>query len=714
MVPGSVVVAVSVATALPARGSALSGLSFGPFLADIAILSVIALIVFAGLLLSVPVAVAQIGDRSLKDVVWRGRGHKRREKTELTEPIRAELLASVRRRVSGQAQLIAESTGALHLRLEPAVELVRRSADVQPAIGATAGIEDVYRSAGCRLLIAGESGAGRTTQLFRLVGHLADVAEADTAAPIPLLLDLSGWTPGISIRDWVVDRLHDPNGGGYGLGGMRRAKELVDTHRFALMLDGLDEVHDTHRSACLNALNELLEGLPDTPEPPTPLVITCRTAEYEQILSRNPRSRLGHMRACTVRPLTEQDVAHNLDALGSRQPEWLRLNADEGAAARSVLRSPLLVSLAAEMADPAALLGKNLEEIERAIVTAYLRGQLAKPDPHCPDGDARRRLAWIAHTLRNSDIDSTTFYLEHLSARVVPWGLRMCVTAAGGLAGGLVGALVFGLAGGLVIGLEFGLVFGLVLGLFGLARALAPVAGPTRRRLVRPVASHLRLGLADALVFGLMGVLTGALVLVLESGWAGALERWVELRLAGALAPGLAFGLAFGLVFPPMFGLQQASRGEVVAGAGARVDGALHDSRRSVGACGLGFGLVCGPFGALVGALVFRLSGAVVGASVGALAFGLGGLVFGLNEGGWFVLLQSLKRRELQRAGYLPSDPAGSLVWAAGRGVLRQVGGGFQFRHLLVRDLLADEFEESVVDLRETSATGHPVAVPQR
>ncbi|MEI2816810.1 MAG: hypothetical protein V9E99_10205 [Microthrixaceae bacterium] len=280
----------------------MSGLSFGPFLADIAILSVIALIVFAGLLLSVPVAVAQIGDRSLKDVVWRGRGHKRREETELTEPIRAELLASVRRRVSGQAQLIAESTGALHLRLEPAVELVRRSADVQPAIGATAGIEDAYRSAGCRLLIAGESGAGRTTQLFRLVGHLADVAEADTAAPIPLLLDLSGWTPGISIRDWVVDRLHDPNGGGYGLGGMRRVKELVDTHRFALMLDGLDEVHDTHRSACLDALNELLEGLPDTPEPPTPLVITCRSAEYEQILSRYPRGRLGHMRACTVRP----------------------------------------------------------------------------------------------------------------------------------------------------------------------------------------------------------------------------------------------------------------------------------------------------------------------------------------------------------------------------------------------------------------------------
>jgi hypothetical protein len=517
MVPGSVVVAVSVATALPARGSALSGLSLGPFLADIAILSVIALIVFAGLLLSVPVAVAQIGDRSLKDVVWRGRGHKRREKTELTEPIRAELLASVRRRVSGQAQLIAESTGALHLRLEPAVELVRRSADVQPAIGATAGIEDAYRSAGCRLLIAGESGAGRTTQLFRLVGHLADVAEADTAAPIPLLLDLSGWTPGISIRDWVVDRLHDPNGGGYGLGGMRRAKELVDTHRFALMLDGLDEVHDTHRSACLNALNELLEGLPDTPEPPTPLVITCRTAEYEQIVDRHPDSRLGHMRACTVRPLTEQDVAHNLDALGSRQPEWLRLNADEGAAARSVLRSPLLVSLAAEMADPAALLGKDREEIERAISPHTSAGSSRNPTP-CPEGDARRRLAWIAHTLRNSDIDSTTFYLEHLSARVVPWGLRMCV-GGGRRAGRRVGgALVFGLAGGRQLGWSLGWCSGWCSGCSDWRERSRRLRGRPGGGSFAQWRRHLRLGLADALVFGLMGVLTGALVLVLESG----------------------------------------------------------------------------------------------------------------------------------------------------------------------------------------------------
>lgn len=38
-----------------------------------------------------------------------------------------------------------------------------------------------------------------------------------------------------------------------------------------------------------------------------------------------------------------------------------------------------------------------------------------------------------------------------------------------------------------------------------------------------------------------------------------------------------------------------------------------------------------------------------------------------------------------------PSDPEAFLAWAAERQLMRRVGGGFQFRHLALRDLLADE-----------------------
>ncbi|MEI2816812.1 MAG: NACHT domain-containing protein [Microthrixaceae bacterium] len=438
MVPGSAVVAVAARVALLAEEPAPSGLSWGTLLALIGVF---------GVILAVPAALAQITGYSLKDLVRRPDGTAGGDTIELTGPMRARLLKAVRWRSSGQVQQIVEPTGFLHLQLEPVVELVRRPLDAQPTLVATANIEDAYRSAGGRLLITGDPGGGKTTLLFSLIDHLAKETEADDAAPIPLVLNLSGWTPGTPIREWVVDRLCDRNGGGYGLDDRPLAQALVDTHRFALMLDGLDEVHDKHRSACLDALNELLESLPDAPAAPAPLVITCRTAEYEQIVDRHPHSRLGHMRACTVLPLTEQAVIDNLRELGSRQRDWRQLTGRKGATARAVLRSPLMLSLAAEMADPASLLGKDREAIERAILTTYLDRQLARPDPAYPAGDARRWLAWVAHTLRKSHIDSTTFYLEHLSGRVVPRVLRIGVAVTCGLAGGLAGGLVGGLAG---------------------------------------------------------------------------------------------------------------------------------------------------------------------------------------------------------------------------------------------------------------------------
>ena len=155
----------------------------------------------------------------------------------------------------------------------------------------------------------------------------------------------------------------------------------------------------------------------------------------------------------------------------------------------------------------------------------------------------------------------------------------------------------------------------------------------------------------------------------------GSLVIGLGARQVYGLAGALVFGLAGGLVCLGCF----TAVTPVVADDGSAIDGAWHDSQRSFRMAGLVFGLV--------GGLVFGL---VFGLAAGLAA----GLAVGLDAGGWFVVLQSVKRRELQGGGYLPSDPARFLVWAADRGVLRQVGGGFQFRHLLLRDLLADEFEK--------------------
>jgi hypothetical protein len=66
------------------------------------------------------------------------------------------------------------------------------------------------------------------------------------------------------------------------------------------------------------------------------------------------------------------------------------------------------------------------------------------------------------------------------------------------------------------------------------------------------------------------------------------------------------------------------------------------------------------------------------------------GLVVGLRDGGAFVLLQWLRRRRLRRAGVMPPDLTATMDWAVDRRLIRRIGGGFQFRHALLRDALVD------------------------
>ena len=73
------------------------------------------------------------------------------------------------------------------------------------------------------------------------------------------------------------------------------------------------------------------------------------------------------------------------------------------------------------------------------------------------------------------------------------------------------------------------------------------------------------------------------------------------------------------------------------------------------------------------------------------------GLAFGLNSGSGYVLRQLVERRRLRREGVLARDPVAFYDWAVDRGVLRRVGGGWQFRHLLLRNLAAEQFGQSLI-----------------
>jgi hypothetical protein len=187
----------------------------------------------------------------------------------------------------------------------------------------------------------------------------------------------------------------------------------------------------------------------------------------------------------------------------------------------------------------------------------------------------------------------------------------------------------------------------------------------------------LRIGLGSGLVFGLV------------------IGRWVG--LAAGLGIGLAAGLGIALVIALVFGLDSVPR-DAAEAIGPRL--VLARDRQvmlflTLGG-GLVFGLVFGLGGGLVFGLVFGLgSGRWVGLGAGVVIGLAGGLVFGLVMGlaagldntKWTPYF--LARGWLAFRRQLPWPLMAFLADAHQRGVLRQAGATYQFRHLELQHRLA-------------------------
>lgn len=220
--------------------------------------------------------------------------------------------------------------------------------------------------------------------------------------------------------------------------------------------------------------------------------------------------------------------------------------------------------------------------------------------------------------------------------------------------------LAVGTALGLAIGLSavnalgVGLSFGLALGSF------AWLEGPTDPD---HVASPKALLIQDRIA-------TSSLALAVSAA----------LGIAGGLGVGSAADLAFG-VFGGLSGVVVVT--PVVAAAGAAVGGLAY------GRVGV---YAFGAAGAVMGMSVFGPAyGVVLGTRVGTLF----GLMFGLSVAAAVVLSRAwgafgLSRLWFVSRGEVPLRLLRFLEDAHQRGVLRQTGGTYQFRHARLQDRLAD------------------------
>ncbi|MDX1416215.1 MAG: BTAD domain-containing putative transcriptional regulator, partial [Candidatus Promineifilaceae bacterium] len=187
---------------------------------------------------------------------------------------------------------------------------------------------DVFDDNGQALLILGEPGSGKSTMMLDLARTLIRRARKDEKQPIPVVFNLSSWR-GSSLMDWLQRELNEkyliPN---------KIGRQWLDEDQLLLLLDGLDEVGQNQRGACVEAINQYRQehGL-------VSLVVCSRTEEYEALAVK-----LKLENALLLQPLTDEQLERYFSAAGDSLG-GVRQIIEEDEHTRDMARSPLMLSV---------------------------------------------------------------------------------------------------------------------------------------------------------------------------------------------------------------------------------------------------------------------------------------------------------------------------------------------------------------------------------
>lgn len=297
-----------------------------------------------------------------------------------------------------------------------------------------------------RLVILGDAGAGKSVLVLHLAAGL--LAQRRDGEPVPVVFPISSWDPqeGTPLWWWAAGRLAQTHAGilaGEGTGASARtiAHHLITSGRVLPILDGFDELPTASRAKALSQLSRslLTDGR---------FVLTSRTAEFTAAVNsagvRMPKTAavqlqpldVADLRAYLPRTSRERDDSTTkwdqvLDRLATPDPD----SAADSAAQhlRDVLRTPLMVSLARAVYSDTAARPEDLlkrrdlttrDSVERHLLNAFVDAAY-QTDPAAVPGRrdrwtsarARRYLAWLA---RGPEQDIAWWRLEEQ----VPWTFR--------------------------------------------------------------------------------------------------------------------------------------------------------------------------------------------------------------------------------------------------------------------------------------------------
>lgn len=275
---------------------------------------------------------------------------------------------------------------------------------------------DAYDEAEGELLILGAPGAGKSTLLVDLAQQLVGRAFIDQRHPLPVILRLSSWAvhrP--ALDDWMIEQLSQT----YDV-PRKLSERWVKEGRLLPLLDGLDEMEEAARPACIAAIN----GYHRTHL--TPLIACSRQAEYEVAAKR---AHIALQSAVVVQPLSNEQIEGYLDAAG---PSFagVRTAMHEQQALWELATTPLMLSvlLLTYRGVSSEEIGTQATDLEQQVWTDYIARQVHEKgnETRYPLERTRIWLAFLAQQLRMHQ--QTTFYAEHLDINWLPKAQQRAVT----------------------------------------------------------------------------------------------------------------------------------------------------------------------------------------------------------------------------------------------------------------------------------------------
>ncbi|MEU8651428.1 NACHT domain-containing protein [Streptomyces sp. NPDC048737] len=235
-----------------------------------------------------------------------------------------------------------------------------------------------------RLVVLGGAGAGKSILALRLAEELVRTRPSGSAAPVAVVVPLASWDPRQGLIGWVAAQIAAAHPRACtpvrGAPAIEVARRLIETRRVLPVLDGFDELPAELRADAFEQLRASTAGR-------RPFVLTSREPEYREHV---PDGSVFDRTEMTLRPLSTLALDRYLNPAGSPEAKWAPIlrrltnpgdEAPEVRRLREVLRVPLMAGLAREAygvpgTDPEELLEQgefgSRRDIERHLLDAFL------------------------------------------------------------------------------------------------------------------------------------------------------------------------------------------------------------------------------------------------------------------------------------------------------------------------------------------------------